>query len=285
MCKLLMNLHYKQILARFRREQNTDTQYVSTVAAQRAYMLPPSFLRPQSVSFNHGNVSTPLEHVQSEDLWNEFTSYTRTEARPARFFIRQRFGAFGAEILLDPVPSVVGTLTVSFEATDRDLAATAYTTGTVTVTPGNATITGASTTFTPAMVGRYFTVTSDTGDGWWYRISSYSSATVLGLETLYEGHPGAGASAQPTLSYKIAEAFGLPEEMQILPVYYFLQHYFSQKQRKDKVEEFLGLHTSLLQQAQRDYNSKDGKARVFNASKYQQSAWPIYPGHFPQNVT
>ena len=281
--KLLMNFGYKQILARFRRDQNSDTQTASTVASQRAYMLPPNFLRFISASFTYGSVLTPIEHIQDETIWQRFTSYTQTTARPTRCYIRTRFGAGGSEILLDPVPSVVGTLEIKYEATDRKLQYTKYTTGTVTITPGSTVITGAGTTFTNAMIGRYFNVTTEAGeDGWWYRIGSYTSATVIGLEQMYEGN---GSGALATQSYQIAEAFALPEEMQILPVYYFLQHYYSKLQNEKKTAEYLGLYNGIFNQAKLDYNSKDDNAKVFNASKYGAGAWPVWPGHFPQSVT
>lgn len=284
-CKLLMNLSYKQILARFRRDQNSDTQTASTVANQRAYMLPPNFLRFISANFTYGGLSTPIEHIQNETIWTNFSAYTQTSARPTRCYIRTRFGAFGSEILLDPIPSVVGTLEIKYEATDRHLQYTKYTTGTVTVAPGSAALVGAGTTFTNAMVGRYFNVTTEAGtDDQWYRVGSYTSGTAIALETTYEGNGSGSIGGQ---SFQIAEAFALPEEMQILPVYYFLQHYFSKKGNKDKVAEYAGFYNGIFQQAQRDYNSKDDNAKVFNVNKYHGVGgnFPVYPGYFPTSVT
>jgi hypothetical protein len=272
-----MNQGYKQILAKFRRQQTADTMSASTVADQRNYMLPPTFLRPIAVSFDYGNVLTPLEHIQNEDTWNEFASYDVTAARPLRYFTKYRFGVGGAEIYLDPIPSVVGTLKVTFEATDKDLSVAKYTTGTVTLTHDSAAVAGTDTVFTAAMVGRYLQPTAATGDGSYYRISSYTSATVITLEQKYMGATYSG-------TYQIAEAFALPEEMQILPIYYFLQHYYSRMQNADKVAEYAGLYNGLLKQSQQDYNSKDDSARVFNASKYA-AGFPVYPSHFPQSVS
>lgn len=276
--KLFMNLGYKQILARFRRDQNIDRMTASTVAAQRGYILPPNFLRIKSVTFTYGGILTVVEHVQSEDVWHPYTEYDQTQARPERFFINNRFGVGGAEILLDPIPSVVGTLQVIYEATDRDLNVTKYTTGTITLANGSAAVTGAGTTFTNAMVGRYLQATAADGDGLWYRISSYSSATSITLDTAYEGAAYNG-------TYQIAEAFALPEEMQILPVYYFAQHYWSKKRNKDKIAEFAGLYRAGIDQGQMDYNSKDDSAKVFNSAKYK-SGYPLAtPQHFPQSVS
>lgn len=276
-----MNLGYKYLLARFRRGENPDKQTASTVASQRAYMLPPNFLRikGESVAFTYGGRLTPLRHVQNEEIWNRFIETDQTSARPERFFINTRFGRGGSEILLDPIPSVVGTLTVEYEATDRDLSVTKYTDGTISLTNGSTTVTGASTTFTNAMVGRYLRVTAATGDGFWYRIASYSSATSIALEQMYDGGNVSG------VAYEIAEAFALPEEMQILPPYYALQHYFSAKRNTDKVAEYKTLWDTGFREARQAYGSKDDSARIFNTSKYGGGFPPATPSHFPQSAS
>lgn len=279
--KMLMNFNYKQILAKFRRDQNTDTQTAPTVASQRGYLLPPNFLRIKgdSVSFTYGGQLTSLVHVQNEEIWNRFVNTDVTGNRPERYFIRNRFGAFGSEILLDPIPSVVGTLKIDYDATDRDLSATAYTTGTITATQNSVTIAGAGgATFTNAMVGRYLTVTDAAGDGFWYRIASYSSPTSIALEQSYDGATVSG-------TYKIAEAFALPEEMQILPVYFFLQHYFSKKRNEKKVGEYASLYKAIWDQALIDYNSKDDSSRVFDAKRFNAGFPLATPPNFPSSVS
>ena len=66
-----------------------------------------------------------------------------------------------------------------------------YSTGTVLVTKGSTTVTGSGTTFTSAMVGRKFLVD---GDGVAYKVDSYTSATVIVLETEYRGATNSAAS-------------------------------------------------------------------------------------------
>ena len=276
-----MNLGYKQILARFRRDQNSDSQTASTVADQRAYMLPPNFLRikGEGVSFSYGGVLTLLGHVQSEGLWTRFTETDQTSARPERYFIRTRFGAGGTEILLDPIPSVVGTLRIDYEANDRNLNVDKYTTGTIALTNASTTVTGTTTTFTNAMVGRYLRVNDATGDGFWYRIASFTSTTVMALEQKYDGGNVTG------VNFEIAEAFALPEEMQILPVYYFLERYFAKK--KDQVQSrlYANMWTEVWEQARADYASKDDSLLVFNASKYRTGLPQATPGFWPSEVS
>lgn len=64
-----------------------------------------------------------------------------------------------------------------------------YTTGTVAVTNASTTITGTGTTFTSAMVGRRFKVDSDSRS---YKITGFTSTTVLTIESGYEGDTASG---------------------------------------------------------------------------------------------
>ncbi len=59
-----------------------------------------------------------------------------------------------------------------------------YETGTVDVTNGSATVTGNGTTWTAAMVGRKIRIS---GENAYYRIKTFSSATSIILETIYQG--------------------------------------------------------------------------------------------------
>ncbi len=77
------------------------------------------------------------------------------------------------------------------------------------------TITGSGTTFTPAMVGRWFSVTDPTesGQGFWYRIAGYNSATSLTLFRSWQGNTGSG------YTYNIGETPELPEELHMTLVH------------------------------------------------------------------
>ncbi len=66
-----------------------------------------------------------------------------------------------------------------------------YSTGTVTITQGSKTLTGSGTTFTSAMVGRKFRIQNEKA---YYRIASYTSATVVTLDENYQGSDQSGAS-------------------------------------------------------------------------------------------
>ncbi|MDI6808160.1 MAG: hypothetical protein QME66_04145 [Candidatus Eisenbacteria bacterium] len=151
----------------------------------------------------------------------------------------------------------------------------AYTTGTVLVTNGSATVTGTGTTFTAAMVGRYFKVNTEPT---WYRIASFTSTTVVVLENVYEGATATGAA------YTIAEAFGLPEDLQILPVYYAVWHYFSSKRDERAKKEYEDLFMKQLELGKIRHATKTSGsvARPRNRfSRFKRAT----PGYFPTSAT
>lgn len=170
-----------------------------------------------------------------------------------------------------------GIVNLVYESGDKDMARAAYTTGTVTMTNGDDDVVGDSTVWITAMVGRYFQVTSEAGDGLWYKVASRSSNTAIKLENYYEGASGA------TLDYTICEAFSLPEEMQILPVYYALQHYYSMKQDSKKQADFYALFDIGIKSGKRRYGTKSRGAII------KRNPWLSgrngYPGHFPGSIT
>lgn len=272
--KTWMNVGYKTLLAEFGRTITEKTQTTSTVASQRAYQVPPDFFMVKAVNITIGSTVHVLQPIESQEQWDQITQNTQT-GQPAHFFVRSRWGVSGAEILLDPVPAGVYTLTLIYEATDRDLSQDAYTTGTVAVTNGSATVTGSGTAFTVNMVGRYFSVTASTGDNLWYRIVNRPSATILTLENVYEGETVSG------VAYAVSEMFALPEEMQPLPVYFAMMHYYMTKQNKDKAGEFYGLFNSGLRAARNRYASKSRDSRVRTGSQgssFSQAAPSFFPG-------
>ena len=177
----------------------------STVVDKVYYHYPPDVVDIENVQVTVNSVKYPLETVHSQSVWNWLNSLTiQTSAIPQ--FVFPRRDDFG----IWPTPQDAYTITFDYHMRDRNLTVADYTTGTVTVTQNSATITGSGTTFTANMVGRWFQVTTNTLDSYWYRISAYTSATVITLESVYEGASGSG------LSYKIGESMETPEETHIL---------------------------------------------------------------------
>lgn len=279
--KLLMNLGYKELLHTFTGEETEDVRTTATQTDIRAIKLPPNYIRIHSVTATIGNQVYPVIEEESQEQWNERLNLNRTGQRPEVYFIRPRFGTAGSELLLDPIPSGTDcTITISYGANARDLEVEQYTTGTVTATNGSTTITGAGTTFTAAMVGRYLKVNHADGDGNWYRITGFSSTTSITLENKYDGSTVAGKA------FIIAEAFALPEDLQLGPVYYAMYHYYL-GYRADKDEKRAGIwETRYIKkkvEAEKNYKRKS-KSNVLR-EKSKATGWPVYPGHFPESVS
>src|SRR3990167_9077369 len=158
----------------------------------------------ENVTITVGSQKFPMDTVNSQARWNWLNTLTFTGSIPE--FIFPRRDDFG----IWPIPSGSNTITFDYHMRDRNLTTADYTTGSVAVTQNSATVTGTDTTFTANMVGRWFQVTTNTADSYWYRVTSYTSATVITLESVYEGASGS------TLSYIVGESPEIPEEGHIL---------------------------------------------------------------------
>lgn len=272
--KRLLNTGYHNILAKLNRPNTELTQTASTVANQQYYQLPSNALFVKSVQVTVSSIPYPLEEIVDQDTWDALNAdLTNSSDIPTFYFVRPGFGVNGTEIGLFPKPASAGnTITAIYEAGSKDLTATAYTTGTVTLADGDATVTGSGTTFTAAMVGRYFKATND---GNWYRIASFTDTTHLELENVFEGTSAAG------LAYTINEAFALPEEIQILPVYYALQHYFHLKHNKEDAAVYKSLFESEVILAKRRWANKSRGAVIQGKPKFTLRN----PNHPPGTIT
>ncbi len=280
--KELLNLGYKDILQTFTGEETEDVRTTSTQTNTRAIKLAPNYIRMHSVTATVGSQVYDLIEEESQEKWNERLYLNRTSTRPEVYFLRPRFGVGGTELLLDPIPSnTATTITTNYAANARDLSQDSYTTGTITATNKSTTITGSGTTFTAQMVGRYFSVTdtAGTGDGNWYRITGYNSATSLTIENQYDGATIAGKT------FTISEIFALPEEAGMLPIYYAMMHYYL-GYRQDKDEKRLALwearYKAGVAALEKRYKRKS-KSNVLR-DKSRVTGWPQYPSHFPDNA-
>jgi len=120
---------------------------------------------------------------------------------------------------LEPTPCRISTsgnaITLRGRLNVRELSIADYTAGTiVSIAAQGTAIVGSGTTFTADMVGRYIQITPTTaangGDGMWYEIGSYTSATQIGLVKPYEGT----AISAGTATYTIGQVPVIPEAYQ-----------------------------------------------------------------------
>lgn len=279
--KFLLNLGYKDILQTFTGEETEDVRTTATQLGVRAIKLAPNYIRMHSVTATIGSQVHTLVEEESQERFNERLYLNRNSSRPEVYFLRPRFGVGGTELLLDPIPSTTSTtITTNYAANARDLSVDSYITGTIAMVNGSTTITGSGTTFTAAMVGRYFQVNDITGDGNWYRITGFTSTTVLTIENKYDGTSVSGKG------FVIAEIFALPEEMHMLPIYYAMWHYYL-GYRQDKDEKRSALwetrYNAGMMKAEKRYARK-GKNTVLR-DKSHTTGWPVYPSNFPDNAT
>lgn len=119
-----------------------------------------------------------------------------------------------------------GATTVTWTNALTDDGTTAVTIGGET---GGSIVTGSGTTWTVGMEGRYIqiadTSAANGGDGFWYKIESVESTTVLVLSREYQGSAISAGSA----TYTIGQCSPIPEAYQIAPVYRTIALYYDQK--------------------------------------------------------
>ena len=275
---LMANQGYKMLLGVLGRQLTEKVKTATTVASQRGYQMPPDCAWVKNVSVLVGTTKYPLQEVQSEQAWDYYTQNDYTGI-PQRFFYRPRFGIGGGVLELDPIPGAsTYTVRLTIEATDKDLSKDAYTTGTVTVANGSANVTGSGTTFAADMVGRVFQLTSDGEDRLWYRVKTFTSTTAIVLENVYEGSGTSG------LSYKIAEVFNVPEDIQILPCYFALWQWYDSKKDPTNSLKYKNYWENGIKQARLTHGTKT-RDNIIHYDNFTSPFIPAMPDYFPGEVT
>ena len=276
--KRLGNFGYKYVLADLGRSVGEKRYTGLTVASQQFYQLPSDYLFLKAVTITVGGQAHPVFEEESQEMWDIMNVTVQTSDIPEKYFLRPGFGIGGVEIGFAPRPSTAGnTITVTYEASDKDLSQDVYTGGNVAVTSGSAVVTGTATTFTAAMVGRYFKL--DSGDGMWYKIQTFTSTTSITLENVYEGSSATGQT------YKIAEIFALPEEMQMLPVYYALWFYYiGPKKDKDQAALYRGLFFDELEKGRGRHATKS-RSNIIRGHGFWGRFPKAIPAYFPSTVS
>ena len=177
----------------------TYTKITSFTSATSVGVNEDIFASGEGYQIGDGNIYV-AEYIASEDTWNQLNQ-TNVDVSTdvfSRFFIR------GTQIEMYPTPATSNNLLVlTYSQLHKDLSADDYETGTVTINNGSTTVTGSGTTFTSAMIGRY--INSSTGI--WHRIKSFTSTTVLTLETPWQNPTAAGGS-----TFTIGEMPLIPEK-------------------------------------------------------------------------
>ena len=277
--KRMMNVGYKFILSDLSRPVTEKTKTALTVAGQQAYQMGADFLFVKSITVTVGSTVYPVVEEEAQEYWDYLNLTAQSSDYPQVYFVRPSFGYSGAEILFYPKPSTAGnTITIIYEATDKDLSMTKYTDGSVAVTNGSAVVTGTNTSFAAAMVGRFFKITdtNDQGDGMYYKIATFTSATSITLENVYEGSTLTG------VTYEIDQAFNLPEDIQILPCYFALQHYYAAKRDIEQEKKYIGLFNAGLSGSKLRHATKS-RGEIIRPKGWLSRWGYTYPAYFPQS--
>ena len=223
-----------------------------TIAGTASYDLPYNIKTIINVYVNIGNIRYQLTEAPTRAFWDSLNFVPYSSDIPQYYFI------YNKKILVFPTPSSSSNvITINYKIRLRELSQADYATGTVTLTNGSSVVTGSGTTFVPDMVGRWIYATPPTGDGNWYEIATYTSATVLGLVNQYQGTT---ASAITTL---VGEVPLLPEDYQDLPVYRACSIYFTTRvPDPTRAEMFSKLYNEGAKKLDEEFGSKSNSVAI-----------------------
>lgn len=246
----IMNQYIREVCSMsFNWDFLEQTFTIPTVASQQNYNLPYNYDRINSLTVTIGTYKYPVKEVPNRAYWDQLQLTTNFTSSYAQWYYIDAGQAY-----LWPTPSVsTNTIAFNIKIMPKDLTNADYTTGTVSVTNGSPTVTGSGTTFTAAMVGRYLQLTAD---GYWYKILSYTSATVITLEKNYGGSTATGAS------YTIGEVSVLPETYQLAPVFQAVGEYWSQNNQDDRANQYYAKAERLIKQLKSDHGNKSTSVRL-----------------------
>lgn len=203
---------------------NETTFTTVTVANQQAYLLPPNYSKLKDVTVNVGTIKyTPIEVLTRQD-WDQLNFITYTSDIPAYFFI------YNGYLNIYPSPSSNGnTITFNYKMSFADMSIEDYSTGTIT-SAASTLVTGATTAWTTPFFAAastlyqnlYLRVTPPSGDGQWYLINNFSTATTLITQKSVQYTPLASGA-----SYVIGQMPLLQEDFHDLLVYRPLMIYYA----------------------------------------------------------
>lgn len=192
------------------------TKDMETVADQEGYQIPAKFRKLIDLYIYSGSGGSS-DTIYSPEMVFDPTRW--------KYIKQARYGSSSTpyftyvenqKFYIEPIPSVSGNkITLRGRLNVVDLTIADYTTGTIVSIANQGTaLVGSGTTWTADMVGRFINIPQTTaangGDGRWYEIGGYTSATALTLLKPYEGTAIAAGSA----TYTIGQVPVIPEAYQ-----------------------------------------------------------------------
>lgn len=193
---------------------------VQTTADVDYVKIPNSIRRVMSVRQQNGALSTDVIYrprmVFDSDRWDTILAQLLGSS-DVPYFCYQK----DTNLYIQPVPSSTGNYVwIRGRLNLRDLSIADYSTGSiVSITNGATALVGTGTSWTLDMVGRWIRITETSaangGDGFWYQIGAFVSATALTLAKPYLGTTITAGTA----AYTIGQMSPIPEAYDLAPVY------------------------------------------------------------------
>ena len=263
-----------------------ETATDSTTASTSTYQTPARFVRFNEVYITVSSVRYPIEQIYDERLWQTIKSRSSSQTSDIPQFMFTRKDTY--EVYPTPATSS-NTITMIYEASNKDLTAADYTGGTIT-TLANASkaVTGSSTDWVTqgVIAGRWFKINAD---GVWYKIATVGSATSITLQKNFEGT----AISAGTSAYTIGEIPNIPPSTHMLPVYYAVgQYYAGIKVDGDKSSEYMDMFFgrskykgSGLDAAKERWGHRYTSRVIRSQRRYRKGIGVINPNFYPTVIT
>lgn len=207
------------------------TKDMATVANQEGYQIPNGFRKLIDMYVYSGTGSSTdviyaPEMIFDPTIWKRVKQYKLgTGDVPYFTYVENQ------KYYIQPIPATTGNLiTLRGRLQTKNLTIADYTTGTITsIANGGTALVGSGTAWTADMVGRYIQITETTaaggGDGFWYQIGTYTSATSIGLLKPYEGTTISAGTA----AYTIGQCSVIPEAYDIAILWRSVAIYYDQQ--------------------------------------------------------
>lgn len=201
----------------------TDTT-ISTIGVQ-AYPIPANVSKIKNDTITVGQLVYTPAPVQSIQEWTMLNALPYTSDIPCYFYIYQN------QVQFWPIPSTSGNLiSFNYKARVPDMSYADYATGTISAaTVGSNSITGTGTSWTAypqnvdlSYINLMFRITPPDGDGLWYPIQRFTSATAMTLNL-----PIVNVNELTSAGYIIGQVPLLQEDFHDMLVYGALKVYYS----------------------------------------------------------
>lgn len=202
-------------------------QVDTTISTQgvQAYPIPANVSKIKNNTITVGQLVYSPAPVQSIQEWTNLNALPYTSDIPAYFYI------YNNQVNFWPIPSTSGNLiSFNYQARVPDMTYSDYSTGTISAaTAGSNSITGSGTSWTSfpnnvdlSYINLYFKIDPPDGDGLWYPVQRFTSATALTLNL-----PVVAVNELTSATYVIGQMPLLHEDFHDLLVYSSLMIYYN----------------------------------------------------------